>query len=426
MKISVELTLDIRENNLAEAVARLTGAGCDISSIAAVSRELTLTRYRIDLVYGDPSAFKRSMASFEEEPDKYTVVQTKNYLEELLAGGFLEVHGAMRVDTPEDYEMNVLGVKHITGERIAENDNPMSYTGVNRNIGCITGIKSRNEKGKYLGAEYYVESEIAAVMLSKFGGYNGFPFLIRFDQPEDFLKNISAMEAGFSAFRINHIDDDDNAEMYEQLQDMLNIPFISHSHDELSVFALAGIMRMIKNHRCRIRECNIGFIGLNAASIRLSKICQKIGCMRVLGFDNNEKNMLTFERNKGLATTPEHIFGNSDIVLVMRNHFSAADLSRMRPGIIVISFLEDSDMTRIFEEKRSCREIIPGGWTDPALLYPGIIRGMIASGKRYLTDDDAIALGEMLSGIESTPGRMMPNIFSDIHERIEETMKSKR
>ncbi len=426
MKISLELTLDIRDNYLAEAVARLSGAGCDISHISVISRDLNQTRYRIDFVYSDPSAFKRSIASFEEEPGKYTIVLIKNYLEDLLEGGFLEVKGAIRVDTPEDYEMNVLGVRQITNERIGDHDNPLSFTGIRRNVGCITGIKGKNERAKHLGALHYIDSEIAAVMLSKFAGYNGFPLLVKFDQPEDFLRNMSSVESGFSAFRINHIDDDDNTEVYEQLHDTLSIPFVSHTYDEMTVFALAGILRMVKTHRYKVRESNIGFIGLNAASIRLARICLKLGCMRVLGFDNNEKNMLTFERNKGLATTPENILGNSDIVFLIRNHFSGTDLTKMRPGIIVISLIDDTDVTKIFEEKRSCREIISGGWTDPALLYPGIIRGLIASGKKSLSDDDAVALGELLASSEVPQGKMLPGVFSDIHEKIEESVRAKR
>ncbi|HEY1405554.1 MAG TPA: hypothetical protein VF857_02995 [Spirochaetota bacterium] len=426
MKISVELTMDIRDNNLAESVARLSGAGCVISRIVALSRDLQITRYQIDIIYDDPSAFKRCIASFDDESGRYTVIHLKNYLDELLSHGFLHVRGSMRIDTPEDYEMNVLGARQIAHEKILESDNPLSFTGIKRNVGCITGVKGKNEQAKTVNASHYIESEIASVMLSKLAGMNGFPFHLRFDMPEDFLKMIASIESGFSAMRISHLDDDDNSEVFDQLPDALSIPFVSRTHDELTIFALAAILKMAKKHRCKIKESNIGFIGLNAASIRLAQLCLRMGCMRVLGFDNNEKCMLTFERQKGLATTPENILVNSDIVILMRNHFTEIDLTKMRPGIIVISFLDDPTSIKSFEEKRSCREIISGEWADSAILYPGIIKGLLSSGKKHLSIDDITALSETLAEAEAQTGKIFPGLFSDIHDKIQKTVCAER
>jgi malate dehydrogenase (oxaloacetate-decarboxylating) len=419
MKVSVELSLEIRNRKLAECVARLSGAGCDISRVVSTGKDLTSTVYQIDLVYDDTASFKRCLASFTEEPENFRVISLKNHLEEFLTGSFITVQGSFKIESPDNYDMNILGVRRLAHEKMNESDNPLQFTGIKKNVAFVTGVRGNTERETHSRAIHYVDCEIGAAIFAKFSGMNGIPILIRYDKSEDLLKTLSAIEPGFSAMRFSHLDDDDTPDIYEQLPDTISIPYISYRNDEIPAFALAGILKMIKKHRYKLSESNIGFIGLDASSIRLSRLCLRAGCMRVLGFDNNEKSMLHFERQKGLATTPEHIFSNSDIVIIMKSHFTQNDLSKMRPGIVVLSFLEDETPLSFFQEKRTCREIVSGEWADTALIYPGMIRGFLASGRQSSDDEMIIALAKMLAATESPDGKLFPHIFSDIHEKAE-------
>ena len=74
-------------------------------------------------------------------------------------------------------------------------------------------------------------------------------------------------------------------------------------------------------YRLKAEETTVGFIGIDLSAIRLTRVLDKIGFRRVLGYDHGEKAMLALENQGGLATTAENIFGNADITLLLKNNF---------------------------------------------------------------------------------------------------------
>jgi hypothetical protein len=421
MKVTAELVIDIQNGKFSECISRLSAAGCEIQRSEIISHDQKSARYNMDLVYSDSAEFKRCITAFSES-GHYVVQKVRNCLEDILSGGFIEIRNAMKIETPADYEMNVLGVARIAIEKISESDNPSSATSVWKNVGIIAGMKDKTGQGKSRHYAAYAESEIMAAVLSKFTGKNGYPLISRYDLTEDFLKILSSLEPTFSAYRITSTDDDDNPDIYEQIRNTVTIPTFSRYGDELPVLILAAIIKMASKHRFRIKDSAVGFIGLNVSAIKLSHICSRMGFMRVLGFDNNEKNMLNFERSGGLATIPEHILGNSDILVIIKPQFSEADLVKARPGMILLSLVDDHVMIGPFEKKRICREIVSGEWSDSSILIPGILSGMFSSGKTFIEDKDLIAISELLATSPTEEGRIFPSVFSDIHTKIEEVL----
>jgi hypothetical protein len=230
------------------------------------------------------------------------------------------------------------------------------------------------------------------------------------------------LEPTFSAYRITSTDDDDNPDMYEQIRNTVTIPVLSKFNDELPILILSAIIKMAAKHRFRIKDSTVGFIGLDVSAIKLSQICSRMGFMRVLGFDNNERSMLNFERSGGLATIPEHILGNSDILIILKPQFSESDLVKARPGMILLSLIDKHELIEPFEKKRICREIVSGEWNDSSILVSGILAGLFSSGKQHLEDRDLIAIAELLSTSPTEEGKIFPSVFSDIHKRIEDVL----
>jgi hypothetical protein len=424
MKITAEMIVDIEPSKFSSCISRLTESSCEIQKVEIISKEGKKTRYSIDLIYTDGNQFKRCVSSITESPD-FTVYKIRNYMDDIISGGFIEIKNSMKIDSLADYEMNVLGASQIAIEKIYGNENPSSATGIWKNIGIITGMKKKNERNRGLHYASYAESEIASAILARFTGKNGFPIIVSYDFVEDFLKIVSSLEPTFSAYRITHTDDDDNPDIFSQIHDAVSIPVISRTLDELPIFILAAVLRLSRKHKFRVKDSTVGFIGLDVSALRLSKLLSRIGFLRVLGYDNNEKTMLHFERTGGLATTPEHIFGNSDIVILLKEQFAEDDLSKIRPGNILISTLEESDVTDIFEKKKVCREIISGKWADSSILIPGLISGLVETGDTTVKDDSVIEIAEMLASF-SEDKVTFPSVFSDIHEKVIGILKKKK
>jgi malate dehydrogenase (oxaloacetate-decarboxylating) len=264
----------------------------------------------------------------------------------------------------------------------------------------------------------HADAEIAAAVLNRFGKLNGYPLSIHFDLQEDLVKYLKALEPGFAAFRIDHIDDDESPDIYEQIAQELSIPVVSMKYDEMPIFILAALHKLVKKHRYRTKDCNVGFIGLDVSAMRLARLLRRAGFMRVLGFDNNEKSMFQFERESGLATTPENIVSNAEIVVLLKNQFSETDLVRMRPGLSVISLLNDPDAENLFAAKKGCGEIVSGEWADSATIYPGLLRGKIGSSNAGVGDSAVIAAAGILANEEVPSGQFFPDVFGQIHEKI--------
>jgi len=246
--------------------------------------------------------------------------------------------------------------------------------------------------------------------------------VLQYDLQEDFLKYLKALAPGFSGFRIDSIEDEDNPSIHEQIADELSVPVVSMKFDEMPVFILAAIHKLVKKHRYRAKDCNIGFIGLDVSAIRLARLLKKAGYLRVLGFDNNEKSMFQFEKESGLATTPENILSNAEIVVLLKNQFAETDLIRMRPGLSVISLLSDPEAENIFAQKKGCGDIISGEWADSAILYPGILRGKAGSATAGISDDTILSLADMLSHEDASSG-FLPDVFSGIHDKVEDCIR---
>ena len=217
-----------------------------------------------------------------------------------------------------------------------------------------------------------------------------------------------SLSAGLSAIRVEHLDADDNSDLIEQMIDESDLPVISKSFDEIPILILSAILRKMKAYKFKQKDCNIGFIGISSGVIRLSRICNRMGFMRVLGYDNNEKAMLHLERQKGLATTPEHIFGNADILVITKQQFADVDLTRMRPGLVVISLIDDVEAIDAINSKRMCRDIVSGDWADPAIVYPGLVTGLIQSGKKAVSDSELISIAELIAESEPDSGLFNP------------------
>jgi hypothetical protein len=416
MKIAGKLELDVHSDKFSTCISQLTEAGCLINKVEYLSAQGNLNRYNIELIYSDPDLYKKCLDSFSGRND-IILLKSMNYLDDIIANGFIQIKNSMKIESRADYEMNVLGVSRIAAENILLSENPSSATAIWKNSAIITGMKTKGGKKTNSHFLSYVECELYSAILSRFLNYNGFPLLIKYDQTEDFLKSVGAIEPTFSSMVINQTDEDDIPDLYEQLIDNSSIPVLSIKLDILPIFILSAIQRLSAKHKFRTKDCTVGFIGIDVSVIRLSKILNRLGFLRVLGFDNNEKNMLNFERTRGLATTPEHIFGNSDIIVLMKEQFTEEDLVKIRPGNIMISLLEDSASADLFSKRKASREILSGKWFDCSLLLPGILRGMIQSGSKSMQDTVIISGAELLTA-NSDANAAYPDVFSDIHDKL--------
>jgi hypothetical protein len=416
MKIIITISASIRKGHLPAFTGEIHSYKCELQKIVRSGGDADYDVFDMEIIYSNNEQYRQFLAAISSAKNIYHIHSISNTLEENIAGGLLRVCGKMQIDTRHDYEMKVLGSTALIEEKIASGGGT-PYSGISRSVGLITALRRRVEMAPGTILDRHVKMEKDAVILNRVSDLNGFPLIILFQQTEDLIKTIQGIEAGFSALRVLEIEDLDDITAYEQLVSDMTVPVLSRQYDEIPVNLLVELHHLLEKNSTTLNDNTIGIIGINIGVVRLTRLMHRLGCPRVLGYDNNEKLMLGFEKSGGLATTPENIFSNSDLILLFKNHFTIDEFNKIRSGQMIISLIDEEDLEKNIISEKGVKEYIPRDRIDSTLLFPGIVRGIVKSGKGIQHDEAAIDLSGKILKLMG-PGRDGVQLFSDIHEKI--------
>jgi hypothetical protein len=395
MKAAVTISMNAAAGALPELVNILASSGLEIRSLASGATDGTYTAISLRAVSEDLSRLRYALNLIKGSPEKFRDVTVRNEIDDAIDSGILSLRGTLPVTDAGEYEMNIQGCAEILAERIADSDNPAALTGIPRCFAYLSMLRRRKEGDRQFFLRYSAAETDAAATVALIG-CNAFPLVLEYDILEDLLRALKSLERNFAVFRILNIDDEDDLQLLGMTGDALGIPVVSRQYDELPPFVLAGASKMLTAHSQKIPESNIGIIGLDATALRTAGLLMKSGCRRVLGYDSSEKRMLQFERAGGLATTPENIFSNCDLVVVMKPVFTEDDLARMRPNLLVLSLVEDDAVNNLIVARKACKELVQGWRFDTTLIYPHLLQAVARHQTGGLTDAVLMALAQQL------------------------------
>ncbi len=416
MKIIVHLSISVKQGRLSALVEAFSSHGCELHKILLSESNSENDTFDLEIVYTDVEKYRQLLDTIEGARALYTIHSINNLLEDQITGGLLTVSGKMPIENQNDYEMKVLGSSALIHEKISAGQ-AGRYSGISRNIGLLCALRKRLDMPQDLLPVKYVDIEKDAIVLHRFTGLNGIPVIIVYQQNEDLVKTIQGIESTFSAVRILDIEDVEDISIYEYLNSEISMPVLSFRHDEIPLSMLIEISRLLEKNGLVLRDNTIGVIGINVSVLRLTRLLSRLGCPRVLGYDNNEKLMLSFEKSGGLATTPENIFSNSDLILLVKNHFTIDEFNKIRSGQMIISTIDEEDLEKTIINEKGVKEYIPKEHLDTTILFPGILAGMIKSGRKTLSDESILELSKGIQKLYGTGGSRI-SLFSDIHEKV--------
>ncbi len=420
MKFIAEMTITVKKGYLPHITNELYKRKCEILDLEKLESSDESDLFRIRIMYVSREKFNGFIDKIEKHTSNFEIADIKNILEENLVGGLLRVTGKMPVEHYDDYNIHVIGAAELIMEKLANEKERMDYLGIKRNVAVINALKSISGAGSEIFLRQYVMAERDSVIINTFSGLNAYPLMIKYDHVEDLIRSIRAVEDTYSVIRINYLEDDDFG-IYEQVYENVSVPVLMRSFDEIPLCLLAVIFSLSKKNNFAISENNVGVIGIDVSGVRLSRLLNAAGCQRVLGYDANENRMLDFEREGGFATTAENIFSNSDIIVIFKDYFTIDEFYKMRPGQIVISLIDDSDLDLDAISEKGLREFLHGDWMDLSILLPGMIRGFMQSDLKSLDDKRLIDLSWKILNL-APEGAIFPEMFSEVHEKIAEML----
>jgi len=420
MKLLAKIVIRIKRGFLPYFTNETYKRGCEIHKLSLLSAENGNDIFLLEIVYFNRNKFKGFLDKISKDEVNFQIISVKKVLEDEIRGGLLTVSGKTGLEDFNDYELHVLGASGLIIDKMDEDDDKIKYSGISKNVAIICGVDSRKNYINDL-IKIHLSSEGDAVLINKFSGLNAFPIIIKFSFLEEFIKTLQGIESTFSAIRITYIKDIDELFMYESIFPEISIPMITQSYDEIPLYLLISIFHVLAKNKIELKDNNIGLVGINVSALRITRLMIKLGCSRILGYDNKEKLMLSFEKEGGLATTQENIFNNSDIVIIFKEHFSIEDIQRAGPGQIIISLI-NSDLGLDVIQERGIKEFLHLELIELSSLFPGILRGIIENDQKYLSDTKIIDLAKKIFNMNSSQieadNRILPALFSDIHNRI--------
>ncbi len=420
MKLLSKIDIRIKRGYLPHFINELCKAGCALKSLESIEILPEGERFSAEVLYDTAEQFRTVVQKFKRHPENFSVESVTNLLENFLHGGMLDVLGKGKFETKADYEMMVQGGAGMIIDKIRSGENVGDFSGMFFNVAMINWMRLKSEKSDVNRFIVQTIAERDSVVLKKFTGCNGFPLLMRADHPEDVIKVLKSIEESFFLIRMMEIESAFDSSLVSYINSEIDQAVLYRDYDELPLLLTYAVMKISQKKRISYDECNAGMIGLGLPAFRLTRLLKALGFARVLGCDNNEKCMMNVEKEGALATTQENIFSNSDVIFLFKNHFTVADLSKVRPGQVIISLIDDEEVDREILSNRGVKDYIPAEYLDLSIVFPGLAAGMKKNSIHHLEDQHLIKAATSM--VQMKIDSLFPDVFGDVHAVIEKSL----
>jgi hypothetical protein len=416
MKLLSEIIIRVKRGFLPHFINELYKSACELKAISAREKFDDADLFLAEVLYDDTARFRGMMEKIGKHPENFTLESVRNVLEDSIVGGLISVSGKMKIESRSDYEMMLQGAADLIIQKIHGGKRGADYSGMSGNVGIINCLKEREERDAAHVMTLHAMAERDCVVLNRFRGLNAFPLAARFNHFEDLIKMLKGIQETFAVIRIMSLEEANDAEMVSYLNSELARPVLYREYDEIPLLLAYVMMHIAGKKKLAYDECNAGFIGIDLGALRLTRLFSSMGFARVLGCDNNEKLMMNFEREGGLATTQENIFSNTDVVVLFKNHFTIDDLAKIRPGQVIISLIDDEEIDSEIISRKGIRDFIHGKWADLSFIFPGLVTLLMSGRVRSLSDADLLEIAAVMA--REKKDSLLPDLFGDIHDRI--------
>ncbi len=411
MKLIAEVTLQCHPDSLPILIETINNHDCAVRVIELKEDREPLRVYYCEIMYTRRDSFK-NLVEWGFDAQGIVLLELRDMLGEQLKGGLVSVRSRSDIQNSNDFDLKVLAQYTVALEKIFGNEMNVELLSIGTNIGLISG--SHSSQNEYSTEELimYLNSERDSAFIGMSANLDGYPLLVRFAQVEDFVKTVRQLSPGFAALRITGIISAQSFDMYQQLNDENLPPVLRHELDEVPLYLLVTISRALQQIASEDNSATLGIIGIDAASLRLTRLLSASGYGRVLGYDHNERLMLSFENEGGMATNPENVFGNADIIILLKNHYTIDDFYRIQPGQIIYYQVDDDEIDFDMVEEKGLRGAYRINTSHAAMLSAGLLKGMIDADVRLLGDSMLTGIANMLEknkcDLDSTADMMGP------------------
>jgi hypothetical protein len=415
MKLTAVLTIKMKKGILPQFIATIYKQQMEVSNINLTEAEGKWDGYNIEIIYTSKKDLVRVIEALKKNSDYFRDLTITSTLEDKIRGGLLATGSKIQIDTNTDIETSFLGGTTLIHEKI-ESGFGKQYCSVSESVGIISGLKKMaSPTDEYY--HYCADSERDAILISRFTSKNAFPVSIKYQTVEDMIKILKGIEESFSCFRFMNTDSEDYI-FRNTIIDSLKKPVLFRELDELPFYLMTIISKICRKQRAKPEETSIGILGLTQGMIRLTGILCTAGFLKVLGYDNRERTMMSFETEGGLATSIENVADNADILIVYDEQLLKDNIQYLNPGCILISGFNGEPVDGSLLSDKGLKEIIQVRDVDLLTLIAPMINGITSGEQKFFTDELILKISTTASR-EISDSYRYPGFFSEISGKIE-------
>ncbi len=273
-----------------------------------------------------------------------------------------------------------------------------------------------------------------AVLFKHFAGLDSFPIVLGTQDTEEIIAAVKAIAPTFGAINLEDISAPRCFEIEERLKKELDIPVMHDDQHGTAVVVLAGLINALKIVKKKKENTKVVLNGAGAAGTGIVRILSLYGFKNILvcdtqgiiskkrpGLTEHKRSLLKITNRKNESGSLQEALEGADIFIgVSQAHLlSAEDIKMMGPNPIIFALANPVPEIMPEEARRGGARVYASGRSDypnqvnNVLVYPGIFKGVLASGAKQITDQMKLRAAEALAGIIKSPSaeKIIPDPF---------------
>ncbi len=270
-------------------------------------------------------------------------------------------------------------------------------------------------------------------LLKEFANIDAFPIVINSSDPDEIINIITKIAPTFAGINLEDIKAPECFYIEETLKQTLNIPVFHDDQHGTAIVVLAGLINASKVVNKDLDELKIVINGAGAAGIAIGHLLHQFGVGSITLIDS--KGVITSQSASNEYKKQIALFDNYDdagdnlavaiagkdvfIGVSQPNILSPDMINDMNDQAIVFALANPDPEISLAEAQKSNIAVLATGRSDypnqvnNVLAFPGIFKGLIASGATRVTDQNKIDAAIALAGMVDKPtkDKILPNPF---------------
>ena len=350
-------------------------------------------------------------------------------------GGKIEIRGKLPVTNNEELAVAYTPGVAAVVEQVRDNpDMAGELIATKRMVAILTNGTAVLGLGKAGAVASLPVMEGKALLLREFAGVEAFPIAINESDPDRFVQVAVAIADTFGGINLEDIAAPECFEIEEKLRQSVDVPVFHDDQHGTAIVVLAGLMNALKVVGKKKESVRVVISGAGAAGIATARLLSKYGVSKITICDSrgviyegrddlnsHKREMLKLaEERHEFWTMKEAVVGADVFIGVSAGGLlSVEDVGRMKEGAIVFAMANPIPEIMPEDAKAGGAFVVATGRSDypnqlnNVLVFPGVFKGLLRSGKKAVTDSMKVAVAKALAGLVKEPrvDRIVPDPF---------------